>query len=355
MKKIITAVLVLSLMAALTTASSGGAGTASDPLITKSYADGTYADSVVDAAADIINNRIDAILESIGREPSSYAGLDLRRAEDWTPMAAQVGSSVTLVMGSSFILTTGSATVDIASGEIIDVATGASVPSGSTLRQKSRYFCTEDTVATFKSVDGIAFLVEGRYAPGKGVTEAYPDYDDVVGLEWYTDPAAFVKDNGIYHDSGDASFRPQETITRAELVYALWVAFGRQASDYEPPFTDLTEDWYLPAVRWAAEHKITEGMSPTTFVPMGGVNREQLARMVFLCADLAGFDVSKRADLTVYSDWETINDWGADPISWATAEGIITGMDVGTVAPLDHATRAQIASVLMRYLAANLS
>lgn len=355
MKKIIIAVLVLSMLTLLTTASSGGAGTTSDPLITQSYADGIYSDTVVDAGEKIIDSRVDGILEGLGGDASSYAGLDLRRADAWTQMAAQVDSAVTLVTGSSFILTFGSAALDITSGEVIDIATGAVVPSGSTLRQMARYFCTEDTVASFKSVDGIAFFVEGRYAPGKGVSTLYPDYNDVLGLEWYTDPAAFVKQHSLYHDSGEASFRPQEVITRAELVYALWTAFGRQLSDYEPMFQDLTEDWYIPAVRWAAEHKITEGISDTVFSPMGGVNREQFARMLFLCAQLVGIDTSNRTDLAVYTDWETINDWGSEPISWATAEGYISGMNDGTVSPLQAATRAQVASVLMRYAASNLS
>ncbi len=349
MKKIITAVLAVSLLALPATASSNQAGTAADPLITQSYADGTYADSVVEAGEKLINSRIDAILMGLGGDLTSYDGLELRRADIWKPLAAQVGSSVTLVMGSSFILTFGNATLDIVSGEVIDVATGQSVPSGSALRQLARYFCVEDTVASFKSKDGITFMVEGLYSPGKGVSATYPVYDDVLGLEWYTDPAAFVREQGLYHDSDNASFRPQEVITRAELIYALWVTFGRQPSDFEPTFQDLTEDWYTPAVRWAAEYEITAGMSETEFAPMGGVNREQFAAMLFRAATVMGLDVSARADLSVYSDWETVTDWGFDALSWATAEGIITGMDDGTVSPLEGATRAQIASVIMRY------
>lgn len=352
MKKIITAVLVLSLLAVLTTASSGQAGTAADPLITQSYADGTYADSIVDAGAEIINNRINGILADVG-DDSLFAGFDLKRSDGWERLAAQVGSTVTLVTGSSFMLTFGKASVSIASGEVIDIATGRPVSSGTSLRQLSRYFCTEDTVATFTSVDGITFLVEGSYSRGDGVSVMYPDYNDVLGLEWYTDPAGFVKKTGLYHDSGSASFRPQETITRAELVYALWVAFGRQESDYEPMFQDLAEDWYTPAVRWAAEHGITAGLSDTVFGPLGGVNREQFASMLYRTASVMGIDVSERANLSVYSDWETINDWGRDPISWATAEGFLSGMGNGTVSPLLATTRAQAASVIMRYTAVN--
>lgn len=355
MKKILAAVLSVSVFALLTTASSGQAGTASDPLITKSYADGTYTESVVNAGASVINSRIDAILASLGVTDPSRPGLDVRYTDGWELLAAQVGHSVTLVSGSSFLLTFGTATVSITSGEVIDIATGQSVPSGSTLRQMSRYFCVEDTVAVFTSVDGTAFMVEGGYSPDSGISRQYSDYDDVLGLEWYTDPARYVKTVGLYHDYDAASFRPQDTITRADLVHALWVAFGRPASDFEPTFQDLAEDWYIPAVRWAAERGIVAGMDALTFNPMGGVNREQLAAMLFRSAAAAGVDVTNRVDLSIYSDWQTITAWGFDAISWATAEGYISGMNNGTVAPLEPATRAQVASVVMRYASANLS
>ena len=82
----------------------------------------------------------------------------------------------------------------------------------------------------------------------------------------------------------------------------------------------------------------------------GNLTREQLAYLMYFVAGEWEEDTSARADLSCYTDADQISDWGADSMSWAVAEGIITGTSASTLEPGAAATRAQAATVLLRFL-----
>ena len=92
------------------------------------------------------------------------------------------------------------------------------------------------------------------------------------------------------------------------------------------------------------------GISDDTFAPNDPITREQLAAMLMKYAQWKGQDTSARADLSHYSDAENISSWANDVLSWAVAEGLLTGVTDDTIAPQVHATRAQVAAILQRFL-----
>ena len=82
----------------------------------------------------------------------------------------------------------------------------------------------------------------------------------------------------------------------------------------------------------------------------GNLTREQLSYLMYFVAGEWGEDTSARADLSCYTDADQISDWGVESMSWAVAEGIITGTSASTLEPGAAATRAQAAAVLLRFL-----
>lgn len=119
----------------------------------------------------------------------------------------------------------------------------------------------------------------------------------------------------------------------------------------ESAFTDVNPDaYYADAVTWAAENDIVSGYGNGSFGANDAITREQLAAILYRYCEAMGHDTSARADLSGYSDADTISSWASDVISWANAMGLINGMSETELAPKATATRAQVAAILERFL-----
>ena len=115
-------------------------------------------------------------------------------------------------------------------------------------------------------------------------------------------------------------------------------------------FTDVAYGtWYTAAVNWAAANDIVTGYGSGKFGPMDPITREQMAAILFRYADFKGMDTTARADLSGYTDAGDISAYAVEAMSWANAEGFITGTTATTLKPQGSATRAQVATILTRY------
>ena len=145
-------------------------------------------------------------------------------------------------------------------------------------------------------------------------------------------------------------FAPNSQTTRAQLVTILYRLEGEPEVSGTSGFTDVEAGtWYTDAVAWAAANGIVNGVSETEFAPGKDITREQLATILFRYAEAKGYDVSARADLSAYTDADQIQSYAAESVAWAVAEGLIQGFEDNTLRPAGNATRAQIATILMRF------
>ena len=130
-------------------------------------------------------------------------------------------------------------------------------------------------------------------------------------------------------------------------VYAKWTQNGGTAQN---PFVDVKEGaYYYDAVLWAVEQKITSGTSATTFAPHDSITREQMAAILYRYAQYKGYDVTKQADLSGYSDNGQVSAYAKDALAWANAAKLINGVTNTTLAPQGNATRAQVSAILHRF------
>ena len=109
-----------------------------------------------------------------------------------------------------------------------------------------------------------------------------------------------------------------------------------------------TGTWYTNAVLWAAQNGIVNGVTDTTFAPGDEITRQQLVTILYRYAEAKGYDVSASADLSGYPDADQVQGYAQPTMAWAVAEGIVEGMD-GNLNPAGNASRAQIATILMRF------
>lgn len=178
-------------------------------------------------------------------------------------------------------------------------------------------------------------------------------YWDMPSLtDWSYQGFKYCLLNGIMNGTAEHYLSPGVITTRAQLVTLLWRLDGSPEVSDNGKFTDLTADWYASAVNWASSNGIVMGTSETTFTPDRDITRQEAATLLYRYAEYKEYDTGARAELTVFPDHGNVMSFAYDALSWANAEGLITGVSNYSSVILDpagSATRAQIATILMRY------
>ena len=176
-------------------------------------------------------------------------------------------------------------------------------------------------------------------------------FSDVSAGDWFYDPVVWIYNEGLMTGTSATTFEPNTSTTRAMIV-AMLARLENVTSADSAGFTDVSgSDWYATAVNWAASEGIVGGFGDGSFQPNAPITREQMASILYRYAEYKGLDVSARTDLSHYSDADSISSWANDVMSWAVAEGLLTGVTNDQLQPQGNATRAQVAAILQRFLA----
>ena len=211
---------------------------------------------------------------------------------------------------------------------------------------------TETGVRTYTCTRCSATKTETIPATGSvDVTQMFTD----VEKNWAYPGIQYCVTHGIMGGMGDGTFVPTGTTTRAQIVQILYNLEGTPAVSGMTPFTDLTANWYKPAILWAYQNNVVAGTSPTTFAPDQPVTREQIA--VILTQYM--FHVLKMertwtpADLSTFPDGANVSGWAKEAMQDAVALGLINGSKApdGKVYldPQGSAARQQVATILMNF------
>ena len=150
---------------------------------------------------------------------------------------------------------------------------------------------------------------------------------------------------------GNISLAPNATTTRAMIVTILYRLEGQPAVGGMNPFNDVENGkWFTDAIVWANQKGIVDGYGNRKFGPTDYITREQFAAIMYRYAQFKGYDTSKSADLSAYTDAASVSSWAIAPIKWANAENLITGRSATTLVPKGNATRAEAAAILKRFI-----
>ena len=209
-----------------------------------------------------------------------------------------------------------------------------------------------DPVAVTENADGTYTFTmpNGQVTVTVTFAEAPLPFPDVTEGDWFYDAVRCAYETGLMDGVGDSLFAPNSETTRAQLATILYRLEGEPEVSGTSGFSDVAAGiWYTDAVAWAAENGIVNGTTDTTFAPGEDITREQLVTVLYRYAEAKGYDVSTRADLSAYPDADQIQSYAAESVAWAVAEGLIQGFEDNTLRPAGNATRAQIATILMRF------
>lgn len=223
----------------------------------------------------------------------------------------------------------------------------------------------EDNKYTFRMANcdvtvTVTFKEEGKTTEDTDKEEDKDDeettelnFTDVKESDWFYKGVAYVVDKGIMSGVSENEFAPAGKLTRAMLVQMLYNMESRPACDAENAFMDVpVGQWYTDAVIWANDEKIVSGMGDGLFAPNMEITREQMVVMLYNYAKYKGYDVTASAGLSKFADNASVSTWAQPAMQWAVAEGYISGMGDNQLAPQGTATRAEIASVIMRFMEA---
>ena len=187
-------------------------------------------------------------------------------------------------------------------------------------------------------------LTEGSDTPVRPVTPSKPKDDkpttgssftDVPAGSWYEEAVNYVHEKGLMNGTSSNAFSPNANTTRGMIVTILARVEGVNTNG---------TPWYAAGQKWAMDNGISDG----TNMP-GVITREQLATILYRYAKQKGYDVSKSAALTAFSDADKVSGYAAEAMQWAVAEGLLQGSN-GKLNPQGSATRAQVATILMRFM-----
>ena len=183
----------------------------------------------------------------------------------------------------------------------------------------------------------------------KNADETVAGFTDVKTGDWFAEEVQYVVDKGLMSGTSKTTFAPSATTTRGMIV-AILHRLEKEPAATASAFTDVKAGaYYEKAINWAAANDIVKGVTETTFAPDQAITREQMAAILYRYAQFKGYDMSKANKLDAYADAARVSAYAVPAMQWANAENLITGKSATVLDPKGEATRAQVASILMRF------
>lgn len=184
--------------------------------------------------------------------------------------------------------------------------------------------------------------------PAEKTEEAAISLVDVPADAWYAEAAAYVCEKGIMKATSEGLFSPEGGVNRAQMAQMLWNLEGCPVVNYAMSFTDVGEGW--ESVRWAVSEGYMQGYGDGSFGLGDELTREQLAAILYRYAQKQGGGFTGSwMFLLDCADRAEVSPWAYEAVCWMNMHGIINGKG-GYIAPKDMVTNAEAAAIWMRYL-----
>ena len=154
-----------------------------------------------------------------------------------------------------------------------------------------------------------------------------------TAAHWAGDAITFVTARELFNGISDTTFAADLPMSRAMLTTVL--------ARLEGVDTTTGSTWYEAGMSWAVEQGISDGSAPDS-----DITREDLYTMLYRYAGSPAVS----GDLSGYPDGSTVSDYAQSAMAWAVETGLCTGTGAGTLDPQGDASRAQVATILMRFM-----
>ena len=197
--------------------------------------------------------------------------------------------------------------------------------------------------ATFKKVE--------ETKPVEPEEEWENPFIDVAEEDWFYEAVKFANESKLFNGVSVNEFGASTNMTRGMIVTVLY-RYAKAETTKEATFDDVKAGtYYSNAIAWAAENGIVNGIGNNNFAPDKSVSREEFVVILYRYAIKNGKDVSvgENTNILSYDDFNQISEYAIPAMQWAVGSGIITGRTNTTLVPKGTATRAEVATMVMRF------
>ena len=241
-------------------------------------------------------------------------------------------------------------------GKSITISLPYTLKAGETAEGVTVWYLSDDgklelMACTYDKATGLATFATSHLSNYVVGYDAWQNpFTDVKTGDWFYDAVRYAVEKELFNGTSETTFAPNADMTRAMLVTVLHRLEGRPAVTGTNSFSDVKSgEWYTDAVIWATANGIVGGYGNDLFGTDDPITREQMATMLLRYAAYKKYDTAKANDLAGFTDSISIASYALDAMKWANAEGLITGRTATTLAPTGTATRAEVATILMRF------
>ena len=194
---------------------------------------------------------------------------------------------------------------------------------------------------------GLFAIVGGNKISG-GTTEPSGNAFTDINNHWAKDYILRATKEGLFNGTSPTTFSPENQMTGGMVITVLYRMAGSPGVTVPSTMPNVKPgQYYEKACAWGYENEIVGGY--TSFDPERNVTREELATMLYRYYSLSSTPVAG-ADLSAFTDAASVSSWAKDGVAWANAAGIVSGTSATTLSPANNATRAEVATMLCRYL-----
>ena len=181
--------------------------------------------------------------------------------------------------------------------------------------------------------------------------KTYDGFPDVKEGSWYYDAVKYCAQSGFMSGYQNGNFGPNDSLKRQDFVVILANIAKADLSKYQNTDSKLKDvkkgAYYAAAVNWAVDKNIIAGYDNGNFGVNDNITREQIAVILYRYKNEPAVG-NITSTLSKFSDYKNTSAFAVPAMAWAVQQGAISGNDDGTLAPTKTASRAQIASIIMR-------
>ena len=334
-KRIISLLLTLVILSGLLAASAtGSAGTASDPLISKSFIDSTYRTEVLTEPLNTLADAMTVLKYKLTQASTS-------KASGLSYAIAMPGGTVTLSAGSGVSLVFGSARLSSNGGTVIDVTDGTEISSGQNLSAGHRYVAAESTTASISIITGSKLALYGSVSV---ITTEAPKFTDVTDSLWHYPYVCYAVKNGLVNGRSETIYAPDANLSIAEAI-KLAACMHQLYNNGSVTLVNDATTWYKSYLDYATQNDIVT----KTYNDYNA----SITRSEFVAIFYAALPVSQYTQKNAVGD-NTIPDVkltaaNASQIYTFYRAGILAGSDsYGTFYPNNNIKRSEVAAILTR-------
>ena len=178
------------------------------------------------------------------------------------------------------------------------------------------------------------------------------DFEDTKN-HWAREYIGRLAAKGIVNGVGDDLYLPDDPLTRAQFLTMLANTINNLDVTQANPagFADVpAQEWYYNYVNWGFEQGIVSGIDDATFAPNEKITREQMAIMLDNFTNSTGLILPEMNEGVSFTDSALISSWAIDSVNKIVSSGLMGGYPEGDYRPQGSATRAEAATVVYKLI-----